>query len=224
MVLRDNWIKCFTENKKNRTLYIGTSNGVYTTTTQSQKAIRTTSGFKKLNNDLKNERLNDLSWHPKINILLFASNAGSGFVRGKKTIFFDHDIEFRNVAFKDSIIWFGSVDKGVLEIKFINDSVFESAWLNKDKLLISDNIYQLTEDYPNLWIGSEKGLSQYNIIDREIKHFGYDEGFEGVETNVNASFKDSDGQLWFGTTDGLFLYGKGQNYDSFTTFTTNILI
>ncbi len=210
--LYDSWIRCFTENARRKTMYIGTSKGIYYTSIINRGTEL--NRFRKLKNDLSSTRVNDLAWNGDVNVLLFASDKGVGFVKKNKVTYFEPNGEFRNVAFKDSLIWFGSTDKGVLEVKYVNDSVYKSKWLSKSKILASNNIYQLIEDFPDLWIGTEKGLTQYNIIDKTTRQYGYDEGFEGVETNVNAAFKDKDAQLWFGTTDGLFLYSKGKSYDS----------
>jgi hypothetical protein len=47
-----------------------------------------------------------------------------------------------------------------------------------------------------LEFGADKHLLQ-------VKHFGKEEGFAGIETCQNASFRDKDGTLWFGTVSGL---------------------
>lgn len=210
--IRDSWIKCFTENKKGNKIFIGTANGIYKCS--NSFSVSKKLKFSKLKNGLSTTRVNDLKWHPKLKILFFASNKGAGFIKNNQIISYDNSIGFRSVSFKDSVIWFGSVDKGVLSINYINDSTFKSSWINNDVNLLSNNIYQITEDFPYLWIGTEKGVTRLNIETMISKHFGYDEGFEGVETNINAAHKDKEGNLWFGTTDGLYLYGNSFKFDS----------
>ncbi len=77
--------------------------------------------------------------------------------------------------------------------------------------LSSTNIYQLIADAENhIWVGTEKGLdrlttdSTHSIL--ESTHFGSDEGFTGVETNLNTACMDRNNNLWYGTVDGLFRY------------------
>ncbi|MFK8038437.1 MAG: two-component regulator propeller domain-containing protein [Crocinitomicaceae bacterium] len=213
--LRDSWVKCFTESKTNSKIYIGTANGIYKCSNiHNIHNINDDFKFSKYKGVLNSTRINDLKWHSKLKVLCFSSNMGCGIIRNNNVIFYESSVGFRNVAIKDSLLWFGSVDKGVLSIAYINDSTYKSSWINSDNFLLSNNIYQITEDFPYLWIGTEKGLTRFQTINKISKHFGYDEGFEGVETNVNASHKYRDGTLWFGTTDGLFVYGSGLEYDS----------
>ncbi|MCI5083685.1 MAG: histidine kinase, partial [Saprospiraceae bacterium] len=75
----------------------------------------------------------------------------------------------------------------------------------------SNNVYllQLDEDQ-NLWVGSERGVDLVQFDEERnistIQHFGRAEGFIGIETCQNASLKDADGNLWFGTINGLTRY------------------
>lgn len=75
----------------------------------------------------------------------------------------------------------------------------------------TNNIYLLEfDDNGNLWVGSERGLSRLIIDDNEnlveVKHFGRDEGFQGIETNPNAIWKDDKGYFWVGTIKGLTVF------------------
>ncbi len=84
--------------------------------------------------------------------------------------------------------------------------------------LISNNVHSLLFDNANnLWIGTEKGIDKlvfvltdtlgkvsYDIF--KIQHYGKEEGLLGIETNLNASFKDSNGNLWFGTINGVTMH------------------
>ncbi|MFK8044239.1 MAG: two-component regulator propeller domain-containing protein [Crocinitomicaceae bacterium] len=210
--LTSNWVRSFTENIKKRTIYIGTSNGIYEC--RSRKIATSDLTYGRTKGKLSNKRINDVEWNKTLNCLLFASDKGAGYIANGEVIYFDSDLSFRNIAFKDSVVWFGSVDKGVLEVKYRGKNEFESTWLTRSKGLLSHNIYQLCVDNQVLWIGTEKGISKYQLEDRVFTHFGYDEGFEGVETNINACFKDKEGQVWFGTTDGLYVYNGNEGFDS----------
>jgi hypothetical protein len=72
----------------------------------------------------------------------------------------------------------------------------------------SDNIYFLQFDGgANLWVGTESGVDKIMLNDFrtpiEIQHFGKQEGLLGIETCTNASIRDRENNLWFGTIDGL---------------------
>ena len=62
----------------------------------------------------------------------------------------------------------------------------------------------------NAWVGSEQGVDRIEFGEsntiKQIKHYGKEEGFKGVETNRNASCIDKQGNLWFGTVAGLMKY------------------
>jgi sugar lactone lactonase YvrE len=78
----------------------------------------------------------------------------------------------------------------------------------RDNGLTSDNLYLIEiDDQNNLWVGSESGVDRVILNEnsevKEIKHFGKQEGFQGIETCQNAVTKTSDGSIWFGTINGL---------------------
>ena len=203
------WVKSFTENKRGRTLYLGTSQGIFYL---RNNAVNFT--LKPLRIDSIPNRINCVRWNDFDAHLAYASASGIGIIlKNNKVLKIEENQIFRNVVVKDSMYWFGSAEQGILEIILRNEKVVSKRWINKKTGLSSNNIYQLTLDIPFLWIGTEKGLNQMNIETKLIKEFGYDEGFEGIETNVNANCKDLEGNLWFGTTDGLFLYRSGQSFN-----------
>ncbi|MGB0933735.1 MAG: ligand-binding sensor domain-containing protein [Lishizhenia sp.] len=76
--------------------------------------------------------------------------------------------------------------------------------------LTSQNIYQLlVENDTTLWVGTEKGVDRVYYSENNeanIKNFGHNEGFRGVETSLESAFKDDQNNLWFGTIRGLERY------------------
>lgn len=73
----------------------------------------------------------------------------------------------------------------------------------------ANNINFLLNDAAYLWIGTNNGvyrLNQQKFFDENeivFKNFTREEGIAGLETNMNAAYKDSKGFLWFGTDMGL---------------------
>ncbi len=88
--------------------------------------------------------------------------------------------------------------------------------INKDKGLISNITYctEITDDN-HLLVGSSQGLSVImldNYLANKsyvIKNYGKEEGFEGVECNINSIFKDS-GAYLIGTVNGLYRYSANK--------------
>ncbi|HHG84256.1 MAG TPA: hypothetical protein ENJ82_05850, partial [Bacteroidetes bacterium] len=67
----------------------------------------------------------------------------------------------------------------------------------------------------NLWAGTAQGIVQLqlnaNSDPLKVNHYGISEGFLGLECNLNAVYKDSDGKLWFGNQIGLTCYDPDED-------------
>ena len=99
--------------------------------------------------------------------------------------------------------------------------------------LLSTNIYSIYSSGANLYCGSQSGIDQLTLNEEfeviEAKHFGYDEGFVGMESCQDAVDQDYKGDLWFGTINGLSMYKPGGDKEntqtpklSFTTILANM--
>lgn len=73
--------------------------------------------------------------------------------------------------------------------------------------LSSINIYNVHCDSNNtLWAGSDKGVDKVlnpELPQREVSNYGFAEGFSGVENTFGAVDEDLNGELWWGTINGL---------------------
>ena len=69
---------------------------------------------------------------------------------------------------------------------------------------LADQTVYIVEPLPNgtVVVGGEQGLYQFVPGEPGIAHFNQQVGFIGMETNVHATFVDSDKHLWIGTVDG----------------------
>jgi len=108
---------------------------------------------------------------------------------------------------KNGYLWFAT-DEGVFSYNFTS---FEK--IDQNKGLAANKVYLvITDNNNNLWAGTTKGIDKINLSvyhsnnKIEIKHFGKDDGLKGVECNRNATFKDNEGNLWFGTIKGVTVY------------------
>ena len=84
--------------------------------------------------------------------------------------------------------------------------------------LTSENIYFMEiDDKGNIWLGSNKGLDRLKIESAyqhwnnpsnkiEVRNYTKNEGFNGVECNLNAVYRNKKNQLYFGTINGLYIY------------------
>ncbi len=104
-------------------------------------------------------------------------------------------------------LWVGTSGAGIYTAYTGEDDPY-FAPLYYDKKLASQNIYLLVGDLEgNLWVGTENGVDQVVLSPErkiaDIRHFGKEEGFLGIETCHDAAVCDRKGNLWFGTINGL---------------------
>lgn len=106
-------------------------------------------------------------------------------------------------------LWIGT-DKGINTL-FLYEERPQLKTFNGNSLLSSNSVYLIEIDKEGtLWVGTEKGVDRMTLQQKvkvlESFHFGDEEGFIGVETNMNASVTDQNGDVWFGTINGLHKY------------------
>ncbi|MCB0477578.1 MAG: histidine kinase [Crocinitomicaceae bacterium] len=205
------WVNCFAEDK-NGEIYISTlGDGLIKAKVMLDTFPRIF--FNKLKVRGRGEisqRINHMFFNSKGDLILATNDKGIGILsKGELTYL---NIENSTVPNKITSIeegangelWFAS-EKGLGCI--IEDSV---VFYRKISGLSSNNIYQIQSDHLGyVWVGTEKGVDRLKLLpskDLEVKHFGAEEGFTGIETSLNASFLDSENNLWFGTVNGLSVY------------------
>lgn len=112
---------------------------------------------------------------------------------------------------KNGKVWVGT-DR---EIGRFDGKAFTS--FTEQEGLISGLVYILYADKEGyLWVGTNKGLdrltldNESNII--KIRHFGYAEGFKGVEVNASGVFENENGEIYFSTIEGLHKYSPAFDY------------
>ncbi|MFT5915721.1 MAG: ligand-binding sensor domain-containing protein [Flammeovirgaceae bacterium] len=83
-------------------------------------------------------------------------------------------------------LWFASIGGGI----FRYDGADFKVYTTKDGL-DSNNPYLIQgDDLGNIWIGTNKGLNRLNPTTNEVAKFSFEEGFAGMETNQNVTYKD----------------------------------
>jgi ligand-binding sensor domain-containing protein/serine phosphatase RsbU (regulator of sigma subunit) len=98
----------------------------------------------------------------------------------------------------DGRIWIGTENHGIL--------VYQDTLIRKytiDEGLLSNLINTLVFDEKfNAYVGTNKGLNIIDINRNHIFTYTRKNGFTGIETNINAGFRDRKGNIWIGTTTG----------------------
>lgn len=210
-----NWIKDIIEDGKGR-IWIATSGGGISCLTEFDSLGSPVFRKYRQSDGLPSNRFIDLHLDT-LGRLWFASRYGG-------IGFFENDSSIRNFGLGDGLLsetvrsldenekgelWIGT-NTGVC-ILHLYENNFKIRKFEGNANLSSSNVYVLKYDKAqNLWLGSEKGVDKFkldlegNVI--ESYHFGSDEGFIGVETNINSVYADPSGDMWFGTINGLHRY------------------
>jgi ligand-binding sensor domain-containing protein len=85
-----------------------------------------------------------------------------------------------------------------------------------DRVTINDGLnselvysIEFAQNNQVLWIGTNQGINKFDLTKyfanktKDIRSYGKQEGFAGVECNSNGIWEDKDGTLWFGTVSGV---------------------
>ncbi len=100
-------------------------------------------------------------------------------------------------------IWIGTESTGLYV--YDNDTIIRH--YNTGNGLLSNLVKLLNTDRDNnIYIGTNKGLNKYSPKDDKIYSYTRRDGFVGIETNHQASIMDNEGNMWFGTVDGVTKY------------------
>jgi ligand-binding sensor domain-containing protein/serine phosphatase RsbU (regulator of sigma subunit) len=124
------------------------------------------------------------------------------------------DFEFTPNCFAESSdgrVWVGTEGQGIFAIE--NRKLVGQ--LSREDGLLANLITLVNVDGENnVFIGTNKGLNKYDISEDRIFTYMEKNGFVGIETKNNASFRDRDGKLWFGTVAGVIRYDPDMEYRS----------
>lgn len=111
----------------------------------------------------------------------------------------------------DGTLWIGTEDKGLFNFNPQNGEITPFK-----HLAIYRNIHGLCLDGNDLWVGTfSGGLNRINLSTHQVKH--YTKGDDETSFNANDAFticRTTIGDIWIGTTSGLFKYNRST--DNFT--------
>ncbi len=60
-------------------------------------------------------------------------------------------------------------------------------------------VYSVISDNSTIWVGTTSGIARYEAQDTSFSSYNIKFGFPIYETNQGATFRDSEGNIWFGT-------------------------
>lgn len=174
-----------------------------------------------VNQGLPSERINCIIQDRRGNIWIGSADRGIARFDGNKFTAFDEEKGLcsniiRSVEMdKEGNLWWGTAN-GLSKLMQKSGGEVEFTCVTKKDGLTSENIYLTIFDrVGNLWSGTERGVDKVilnrdgNI--REIRQYGATEGFTGIETCQRAALRDNEGNLWFGTINGITRHDPREN-------------
>jgi ligand-binding sensor domain-containing protein/signal transduction histidine kinase/BarA-like signal transduction histidine kinase len=101
-------------------------------------------------------------------------------------------------------IWIGTKSDGLNKLDS-QSGIFQR--IKKTDGLPSNTIYSILEDKSgNLWMGTHDGITKYHVDDGSFISFNESYGLQGKVFEINASYKGSDGKMYFGGSNGLNIF------------------
>ena len=64
----------------------------------------------------------------------------------------------------------------------------------------------LPDNNGNLWISTNRGISQFNPVNEEFKNFDVSDGLQSNEFNAGAHLKTKNGEMIFGGINGITIF------------------
>lgn len=176
---------------------------------------------------LKDDTLHTIPNSPKEFIYHIVEYKGSIYLASNKGVYKYNDNVFKFITKENGLVcdrvksfkvdtknnlWIGTSEGAYV----YNGKDFKK--IDESSGLTSENIYLMELDGKgNIWLGTNKGIDRVNIQSVyqywnnsenkiEIRNYGKNEGFNGVECNLNAVFRNKKNQLYFGTINGVYKY------------------
>lgn len=106
---------------------------------------------------------------------------------------------------KSKNIWIATLGAGLWKYNTKNKNII--SFIEKDGLS-SNTLYSIQADKQgNIWAGTLKGISRYNIATQNFSNFKPEDGLQNNEFNTNASyFSEEQNSMIFGGIDGINIF------------------
>ncbi len=205
--LNHGYISAISEDEQGD-IWIGTSNkgiNILNTETNVFSHIDTSTKDKKLSSNYIKDILIDSKGNVwvgtvlGINLLKKGASAFISFTKGESGL----ASNYINCIKEDQKgnIWVGT-HKGGLNVYLPEENRFKH--YSAADGLMSDNIVAINFDLEqNVWISTNNGLSMLDVQKQTFKNFDINDGLPTNEFSLNSSLRDAEGNLYFGTYQGL---------------------
>ncbi|WP_299550848.1 hybrid sensor histidine kinase/response regulator transcription factor [Seonamhaeicola sp.] len=98
-------------------------------------------------------------------------------------------------------LWIGTRGAGLCKFDLDADTF---TWYNRYNGFTSDNVTGIVEDVNNnIWVSSNSGISKLDPQTNTIKQYTSKDGLLSNDYNINATYKDESGRIYFGNYLGI---------------------
>jgi ligand-binding sensor domain-containing protein/serine phosphatase RsbU (regulator of sigma subunit) len=163
---------------------------------------------------LKGNHISALFIDSENSVWIGQNGRGITLIKGGEFIDLDIGFDFTPSCFiedQDHVLWIGTEGRGVIQYDIQNGKVMH-IFTQEEGNLLANLINQVNVDrYNNIYVGTNKGLNIFFRNEKRFYSFTYRSGFVGIETKPNATYVDQNGDMWFGTVQGVTKYHPSRN-------------
>jgi len=107
----------------------------------------------------------------------------------------------RSILIDDDILWIATQTEGVIKY---NSKTLETVFINESNGLASNSVFSILKgENSEIWIGTLKGISRYNITTKQfLNYYDYD-GLADNKFTANSQLRTKKGELFFGGQNGI---------------------
>jgi diguanylate cyclase (GGDEF)-like protein/PAS domain S-box-containing protein len=106
---------------------------------------------------------------------------------------------------KNNIFWLSFPTKGLIGLEL---ATFKAKYFyHSNNSIIDNNVFGLmTDSEGDIWFSTHKGVFSLNSDNQHIRNFTIADGFPGMEFNSGAQFQLSNGNLAYGSMEGVSIF------------------
>ncbi|MBN1300022.1 MAG: hypothetical protein JW995_02305 [Melioribacteraceae bacterium] len=125
-----------------------------------------------------------------------------------------------NAGDDEILLWIGTIGGGLNELRIKPDNVnsgkdYKINVYTEKEGLANNVIYGiLGDDYGNIWLSTNNGISRFNPADKTFRNYDIYDGLQSNQFSWGAYCKTRDGELFFGGTNGLNSFNPEELYDN----------
>ncbi len=187
-------------------LWIGTMEGVVYFEIDNRQVTRLSQV-----DGIKGNEISSIFADSRNHVWVGSEGKGITLIMGDTIVQLDLEFDFTPECFaedQNGQIWIGTEGRGLIQYD-PQQQVIVRTFTSEDGLL-ANLINQISCDqFNNIYIGTNKGLNKYVREENKIYSYTSRSGFVGIETKANSSFVDQNGDIWFGTVQGVTRYRPG---------------